>query len=99
MKLKEPKESQDQRQQRTKSALEILHQIYKTLNSKNLQKEFQLNPEKFYEYHDCSEENRYRPVFRWLDSFYIFRISFSLFVFPNSTDDYRNLASHRWLAT
>lgn len=60
MKLKEPsakKETSEQRQKRTKSELSVLHQRYKTLNSQNLQKEFQETPELWHEYHTISEEN------------------------------------------
>lgn len=54
---KEPKETIEQRKQRTKSELEVLHQRYKTLNSKNLQKEFQETPDLWHRYHAVSEEN------------------------------------------
>ena len=60
MKLKEPsakKESPEQRKQRTKSELSVLHQRYKTLTSQNLQKEFQDTPELWHQYHAISEEN------------------------------------------
>jgi hypothetical protein len=60
MKLKEPsakKETTEQRQQRTKSELSILHQRYKTLTSQNLQREFQETPELWHKYHAISEEN------------------------------------------
>ncbi len=60
MKLKEPttkKETFEQRQTRTKSELSALHQRYKTLNSKNLQKEFQETPDLWHKYHAISEEN------------------------------------------
>jgi superfamily II DNA or RNA helicase len=54
---KEPKETLEQRQTRTKSELSVLHQRYKTLNSQNLQKEFQETPELWHKYHAISEEN------------------------------------------
>lgn len=60
MKLKESsakKETPEQRQKRTKSELSVLHQRYKTLNSQNLQKEFQDTPELWRHYHAISEEN------------------------------------------
>jgi superfamily II DNA or RNA helicase len=60
MKLKEPsvkKETLEQKRIRTKSELSVLHQRYKTLNSKNLQKEFQETPELWRHYHAISEEN------------------------------------------
>ena len=60
MKLKTPsvkKETIEQRKQRTKSELSILHQRYKTLTSQNLQKEFQENPQLWTKYHEISEEN------------------------------------------
>ena len=60
MKLKTPsvkKETIEQRKQRTKSELSILHQRYKTLTSPNLQKEFQKNPQLWHKYHEISEEN------------------------------------------
>ena len=56
-KTKEPKETPEQRKQRTKSELSVLHQRYKTLNSNNLQKEFQETPELWHQYHAISEEN------------------------------------------
>jgi superfamily II DNA or RNA helicase len=57
---KEPsakKETSEERKQRTESELSVLHQRYKTLNSKNLQKEFQETPELWHQYHAISEEN------------------------------------------
>jgi hypothetical protein len=54
---KEPNKTQEQRQQRTKSELSVLHQRYKTLNSQNLQKEFQETPDLWHQYHAVSEEN------------------------------------------
>ena len=54
---KEPKETQEQRKQRTESELSTLHQRYKTLTSQNLQKEFQETPELWHKYHAISEEN------------------------------------------
>ena len=60
MKLKEPsakKETSEQRKQRTKSELSVLHQRYKTLSSQNLQKKFQESPELWHKYHAISEEN------------------------------------------
>jgi len=60
MKLKEPsskKETPEQRKQRAKSELSVLHQRYKTLTSQNLQKEFQGSPELWHQYHAISEEN------------------------------------------
>ena len=62
MKLKKPSqgiitETTEQRRQRTKSELEILHQKYKTMKSENLKNEFQENPELWHQYHAISEEN------------------------------------------
>ena len=60
MKLKEQtakKETVEQRKQRTKSELEVLHQRYKTLTSQNLQKEFKETPDLWRHYHAVSEEN------------------------------------------
>ena len=60
MKLKEPsakKETSEQKRERTKSELSVLHQRYKTLNSQNLQKEFKETPELWHKYHAISEEN------------------------------------------
>jgi ribosome modulation factor len=54
---KEPKETPEQRQTRTKSELSVLHQRYKTLTSQNLQKEFQETPDLWHQYHAISEEN------------------------------------------
>jgi len=54
---KEPKETPEQRQTRTKSELSVLHQRYKTLTSQNLQKEFQETPDLWHQYHAVSEEN------------------------------------------
>ena len=61
MKLKKPKQSitetTEQKRQRTKSEMEILHQKYKTMKSENLKNEFQENPELWHQYHAISEEN------------------------------------------
>jgi len=61
MKLNEfkepPSETPEQKKQRLKTELEILHQRYKTLNSQNLQKEFQGNPELWHTYHSIAETN------------------------------------------
>ena len=66
MKLAEPsvpKETPEQKKQRTKSEHSILLQRYKTLTSENLGKEFKQNIEKFYEYHELSGtiEKTYPP--------------------------------------
>jgi len=52
-----PSETPEQKKQRLKTELEILHQRYKTLNSQNLQKEFQGNPELWHTYHSIAETN------------------------------------------
>ena len=62
MKLKTPsktpkKETTEQKRQRTKSEISQLHQKYKTMNSDNLNKEFNDNPELWHTYHNISEEN------------------------------------------
>ena len=54
---KKPKESSEQKQVRVRSELSVLHQRYKTLNSSNLSKEFNENPELWHTYHNISEEN------------------------------------------
>jgi Hypothetical methyltransferase len=51
------KETTEQRKQRTKSQMEILHQRYKTLSSTNLNKEFSDNNNLWNEYHELSEKN------------------------------------------
>jgi SAM-dependent methyltransferase len=60
MKLTKPsikKETCEQRHERTKSELSVLHQRYKTMKSENLKNEFQENPELWNKYHAISEEN------------------------------------------
>ena len=60
MKLKQPsinQESREQKIERVKSEISVLHQRYKTLTSQNLNKEFQENPELWHKYHEISEEN------------------------------------------
>jgi hypothetical protein len=51
------KETTEQKKQRTKSQMEILHQRYKTLSSSNLNKEFSDNSNLWNEYHEMSEQN------------------------------------------
>ena len=60
MKLKKPtkkEESQEQKRERVKSEISVLHQRYKTMNSKNLHQEFNNNPDIWHKYHAISEEN------------------------------------------
>jgi superfamily II DNA or RNA helicase/SAM-dependent methyltransferase/ribosome modulation factor len=60
MKLTKPsikKETCEQRRERAKSELSVLHQRYKSLKSENLKNEFQENPELWNKYHAISEEN------------------------------------------
>jgi ribosomal RNA-processing protein 8 len=61
MKLKKPstkkEESQEQKRERVKSEISVLHQRYKTMNSKNLHQEFNNNPNIWHKYHQISEEN------------------------------------------
>ena len=60
MKLKKPtkkEESQEQKRERVKSEISVLHQRYKTMNSKNLHQEFNNNPDIWHKYHETSEEN------------------------------------------
>ena len=59
MKLKQVSNSETlgEKRQRTKSEISVLHQRYKTLNSQNLNKEFQENKELWTKYHAISEEN------------------------------------------
>ena len=60
MKLAKPsikKETTEQRRERTKSELSLLHQRYKTMKSENLKNEFQENPDLWHQYHAISEEN------------------------------------------
>jgi ribosomal RNA-processing protein 8 len=40
-----------------KSEISVLHQRYKTMNSKNLHQEFNNNPDVWHKYHQISEEN------------------------------------------
>jgi hypothetical protein len=49
--------SSEERRKRNKSELSELHQKYKTMNSQNLHKEFNENPELWKTYHEISEEN------------------------------------------
>jgi ribosomal RNA-processing protein 8 len=51
------KETTEQKQQRTKSEMSILHQKYKTMNSQTLHKHFEDNPDDWGKYHKISEEN------------------------------------------
>jgi ribosomal RNA-processing protein 8 len=61
MKLKKPstkkQESQEQKRERVKSELSILHQRYKTLSSQNLHQEFNRTPDIWHKYHEIAEEN------------------------------------------
>jgi len=54
---KQPKETSKQKRNRIHSELSVLHQRYKTLNSSNLSKEFNENPDLWHTYHNISEEN------------------------------------------
>jgi SAM-dependent methyltransferase len=51
------KETPEQKRQRTKSELSVLHQKYKTLKSSNLQNTFKEDIQLWYNYHQISEEN------------------------------------------
>jgi hypothetical protein len=55
--IKKEKETTEQKRQRTKTEISKLHQKYKTMNSKNLHKEFKEHPELWNNYHEISEEN------------------------------------------
>jgi ribosomal RNA-processing protein 8 len=62
MKLKKPskkekEESQEQKRERVKSEISVLHQRYKTMNSKNLHQEFNNSPDIWHKYHQIAEEN------------------------------------------
>jgi ribosomal RNA-processing protein 8 len=62
MKLVKPstnskKESTEQKRQRVKSEISVLHKEYKTLKSDNLNKKFNEQPELWHKYHEISEEN------------------------------------------
>jgi superfamily II DNA or RNA helicase len=62
MKLKtttnaQPKETTEQKRQRVKSEISLLHQRYKRLTSQNLRKEFNDTPELWYKYHEIAEAN------------------------------------------
>ena len=50
-------ESNEEKRIRISSEISILHQKYKSMNSKNLHKEFHENPELWTKYHEISEEN------------------------------------------
>ena len=52
-----PKETSEQKHQRTKTELSTLHQRYKTLKSQNLRSEFNSNPELWRQYHAIAETN------------------------------------------
>ena len=56
---KETKEEDvKEKQKRIKSDISVLHQLYKTMNSSNLHKEFNENDKQLWrEYHEISEEN------------------------------------------
>jgi len=51
------KESTEQKRERVKSEISVLHQRYKTLKSENLHMEFNEQPELWRKYHEISEEN------------------------------------------
>jgi ribosomal RNA-processing protein 8 len=51
------KETTEQKQERFKSEISILHQKYKTMNSQTLHKHFEDNPDDWLSYHKISEEN------------------------------------------
>jgi ribosomal RNA-processing protein 8 len=63
MKLTKPstkskqEETQQQKTERVKSQLSLLHQRFKTRSSENLHREFNENPEEWHRYHEISEEN------------------------------------------
>ena len=50
-------EYKEEKRENVKSEISILHKKYKTLHSKNLNKEFNENPELWKKYHEISEEN------------------------------------------
>jgi len=61
MKLKKTstkkEESPEQKRERVKREISVLHQRYKTMNSKNLHQEFNNSPDIWHKYHQISEEN------------------------------------------
>jgi len=57
IKPKSKKETTEQKRERTKSEISILHQKYKTMNSQTLHKHFEDNPDDWLLYHKISEEN------------------------------------------
>jgi len=70
------KETTEQKRERTKSEISILHQKYKTMNSQTLHKHFEDNPEDWENYHKISEENEetfpdeeipYKKIIEYLD--------------------------------
>ena len=50
-------ETAEQKRERTKSEISILHQKYKIMNSQTLHKHFEDNPDDWFSYHKISEEN------------------------------------------
>jgi superfamily II DNA or RNA helicase len=70
------KETTEQKQERFKSEMSILHQKYKTMNSQTLHKHFEDNPGDWQKYHKISEENEesfpdeeipYKKIIEYLD--------------------------------
>jgi hypothetical protein len=76
IKPKSKKETTEQKRERTKSEISILHQKYKTMNSQTLHKHFEDNPDDWEKYHKISEENEdtfpdeeipYKKIIEYLD--------------------------------
>jgi superfamily II DNA or RNA helicase len=77
IKPKSKKETTEQKRERTKSEISILHQKYKTMNSQTLHKHFEDNPDDWENYHKISEENEetfpdeeipYKKVIEYLEN-------------------------------
>ena len=77
IKPKSKKETTEQKRERTKSEISILHQKYKTMNSQTLHKHFEDNPDDWFSYHKISEENEetfpdeeipYKNIIEYLDN-------------------------------
>lgn len=77
IKPKSKKETTEQKRERTKSEISILHQKYKTMNSQTLHKHFEDNPDDWLLYHKISEENEetfpdeeipYKKVIEYLEN-------------------------------
>ena len=57
LQIQKPKETSEEKKQRVKSELSILHQKYKTMRSDTLSEHFENDPTSWHHYHEVSESN------------------------------------------